>query len=395
MHLQARHHHAEPKRFSCYSFALLCALACLGLMGCAPAAQQASSAGARAARLAAPPSAPDAVTASGLDSGSGTGSSGKGMGTGTGFAAASVEASTSVAAFARASAQHSVPSEPPGTGWAIKAANVGLAPSGKTCEQLPAYTGPVEIPAGSVITGVRFISPISLYRGTIVIEHSCFQPTTAGRGLPIVTTTNYNGNFEPGRGKVIIRHSEFDGSLLPPTLAAYATAFIGIADLQRNHVHHFGSGLALYNTGTQLDALVEHNLVTQLLPQHNTISSSHHSDAFTIRDFPTSERPDRVAIIRANRFNCDSTNATGAFFIQPWHGRISNVRIEANLLEGRGWNLALEHNKHGYSNVSAINNRFAPSQHGAAYIDGGEGWAIWRHNHRFAPGRKDGKGAPL
>lgn len=356
MDLQAHPRQAEPKRLSCISFALLCALACVWLSGCEPAVRQVPSAGASAARSAASPSA---------------------------------------AALARSNAQRFVPAEAPATGWAIKAANVGLAASGMTCDQLPLYTGPAEIPAGSVIRGVRFSGPISLYRGTIVIEHSCFQPTTAGRGLPIVTTTNYNGNFEPGRGKVIIRHSEFDGSRLPPGLAAYATAFIGIADLQRNHIHHFGSGLALYNTGTQLDALVEHNLVNQLLPQANTISTSHHSDAFTIRDFPTSERPDRVAIIRANRFNCDSINATGAFFIQPWHGRISNVRIEANLLEGRGWNLALEHNKHGYSNVSAINNRFTPTQHGAAYNDGGEGWAIWRHNYLFAPGRREGKGTPL
>lgn len=393
MYLQAQLHHPERPR-SCCSLALLGAVACVWLSGCAPAAQQVSSARPGVDPPAATPSAPDTGSASVLGSGSAAASS-KASASGKGLAAASAEASALEAAFARSSAQRTASAEAPGNGWAIKAANVGLAPSGKTCEQLPLYTGPAEIPAGSVIRGVRFSGPISLYQGTILIEHSCFQPTTAGRGLPIVTTTNYNGNFEPGRGKVIIRHSEFDGSLLPPTLAAYATAFIGIADLQRNYVHHFGSGLALYNTGTQLDALVEHNLVTHLLPQDNTISTSHHSDAFTIRDFPTSQRPDRVAIIRANRFNCDSTNATGAFFIQPWHGQISNVRIEANLLEGRGWNLALEQNKHGYSNVSAINNRFTPKQHGAAYNDGGEGWAIWRHNYLFAPGRRDGKGAPL
>jgi hypothetical protein len=284
----------------------------------------------------------------------------------------------------------------PSVGWTVDETTVGLAPLGLVCNKLPVYTGPSEIPAGSLISGKRFTGNVSLHQGNITIEKSCFQPTSAGQGMPIASTTNYNvPPYPSAKGKVIIRDSEFDGTLLTDEIAAYATGFIGIADLQRNYVHHFGSGLALMNTGTQLDALVEHNYVTDMLGWGNPATTGNHSDSFTIRDFTDAARPNRVAIIRNNRFDCDSPNATGAFFIQAWAGRIDNVTIQGNLLEGAGYNLVLESNNHGYSNVSATDNRFTPTGWGAAYHDGGEGWTVWQDNYRYDPTKPDGKGVPV
>lgn len=280
-------------------------------------------------------------------------------------------------------------------GWKLNESNTGLAPFGIVGGDLPVYTGPYEIPAGSFISGVRFTGPVSLYQGNITIEKSYFQPTSAGRGLPIVSTTNYNGDYQSGKGKVIIRDSEFDGSRLSTETAGWATAFIGIADLQRNYVHGFGSGFALMNTGSQFDSLIEGNYITKLVAFGNSTTTGNHNDAFTIRDFSDEQRADRQAIVRNNRFVADTSNSTGAFFVQAYSGRIDNVRIENNLLEGRGYNLGLESNRNSYSNVDVINNRFNPTQWGAAYVTGGVGWDTWQNNFQFNPAVADGAGAAI
>jgi hypothetical protein len=286
---------------------------------------------------------------------------------------------------------------PPGStlrGWELNAANVGLAPFGMVGSQLPAYTGPSEIPAGSRISGVRFTGPISLYRGDIVIEKCAFRPTSVSTGLPIATTTNYNGNAETAMGRVVIRDCEFDGTLLGAQQAAFAFAFNGIADLQRNYIHHLGSGFGLANTGTQFDALIEQNFVTDTIAWGNAATTGNHIDAFTIRDFTDAARSSRAAIIRNNRFDAGtSSNVTGAFFIQAIYGRVDNVSIEGNLLQGKGYNLGLEQSSDGYSNITCINNRFSSSGWGTHYVSGGAGWATWQENYVYAPAQPDGKGA--
>jgi hypothetical protein len=286
---------------------------------------------------------------------------------------------------------------PPSTGlkgWQLNETNTGLASFGINGSQLPVYTGPYEIPAGSFISGVRFTGNVSLWQGNITIEKSIFQPTDAGRGMPLVNTSNYNGNFESAKGKVVIRDCEFDGSLLSQETAAYATAFIGIADMQRNYIHHFGSGIALMNTGTQFDSIIEGNYAHKMLGFGNPNTTGNHSDTFTIRDFTDSARPDRKAIIRNNRFVNDSPNATGPFFMQAWNGRIDNVSIEGNLVEGNGWNMGLEANQNGYSNISVVNNRFNPAEpQYVVYYQGGPGWTTWQENYRYDPTKPDGKGA--
>lgn len=286
----------------------------------------------------------------------------------------------------------SAPHTPIQAGWKIDRNSVGLSPHGLVCNELPIYNGPPEIPAGSVIRGNRFIGNISLYQGSILIEKSCFQPISAGRGMPIVTTTNFSGNVEPGRGRVILRDNEFDGTLLSDEIAAWATGFWGIADLQRNYIHHFGGGIALYNTGSEFDALIENNYVTDMLGWGDPRTTGNHSDAFTIRDFTDHERPTRLAVVRNNHFHNESPNVTGSLFIQA-NSRIANVLIEGNLLTGGGFNLALEQNRGGYSNMKAINNRFVPTGYGHSYITGGEGWRVWKDNHLFDPTKTDVKGA--
>lgn len=278
------------------------------------------------------------------------------------------------------------------TGWQVDATTVGLAPLGLSCDTLPTYSGPEKPPAGAVISERRVTKPLDLSAGGIIIERSCIQPTGVGQGMPILTTYDYN-LVKPGL-KVTIRDSEIDGSKLSQKEAAYATGFIGIADMTGNYIHHLGSGLALYHTGSTDSVLVERNYVTDMLGYGNPATDGNHSDAFTIRDFDASRTPSRQAIIRNNRFDCDSPNATGALFIQPYAGRIDNVLIEGNLLEGYGWLLALEW-KAGYSNVRAINNRFSVSGFGAVYEDGGPGWAEWRDNHHFDPAAADGKGRSI
>jgi len=286
---------------------------------------------------------------------------------------------------------------PSGTlrGWELNTTNVGLAPFSLVGSQLPVYTGTRDIPAGSRISGVRFTGHVNCYAGDITIERCVFRPTNANTswGLPLVSTTNYNGNGESGLGRVIIRDCEFDGSLLTAEWAASMFAFNGIADLQRNYIHGFGSGIGLANTGEQFDSLVEHNFATDMIAFGNAATTGNHIDAFTVRDFPDNVRPSRVAIIRNNRFDAGGTaNVTGAFFIQAIYGRIDNVTIEGNLLEGKGYNLGLEAGQNGYSNITCVNNRFSPTGFGTHYVAGGSGWGAWQDNYLYNPGAADARG---
>ena len=210
-----------------------------------------------------------------------------------------------------------------------------------------------------------------------------------------MTTTDNNDDYLPGDDLVIIRDSEITGTLLSQESAAYSTGFIGIATLQRNYVHHFGSGLALFHAGTRLNSLIENNYVTDMLGYGDPATTGNHSDAFTIRDFTDEAKSDRTATIRNNRFDCDSPNATGAFFIQAYAGRIDNVTIEGNLLEGNGYQLALEAKNSGYSNVSAINNRFSGTGFGPVYAIGGSGFARWENNYRYSPSGADARGSVI
>lgn len=275
-------------------------------------------------------------------------------------------------------------------GWDITKENVGLSSQGLVCGKLAPYTGDAAVPAGTTIRERLITTTLDLSAGDITIERSCVQPTRVGRGMPIITTTDLN-TLEPARGPVEIRDSEIDGSRLTTEIAAMATAFSGIGDLSGNYIHDVGTGISMIGTGHKGNALVEGNYVTRLLAWGDSATDGNHSDGFTIRDFDIASDRTRQAIVRNNRFDCDSGNATGAVFIQTYAGPIGNVRLEGNLLEGGGYQLSLNQTNHRYSNMSAVNNRFSGTGWGPSAVQGGPGWQTWRDNHLLdlsAPGAR-------
>ncbi|MFD6176652.1 MULTISPECIES: hypothetical protein [unclassified Isoptericola] len=284
----------------------------------------------------------------------------------------------------------------PGPGWTVDATNVGLAPLGLDCASLPEYTGTQHPAPGTVIREQRITGELDLSAGSIVVERSCVQPTPGAvpRGEPALSTASW-GTHRATPTKVVVRDSEFDGSLLDgPAEAAYVGPFQGIADLQRNYVHGFGSGLSLFGTGDHLDALVEHNYVTDLVAYGDPGTDGNHSSAFTVRDFDG--RPDRRLIVRDNRFDEDTANATGALFVQPYAGEIRNLLVERNLLEGEGFQLILqEYEGRSYTGLRAVDNRMTDTGEGATYASSGPGWEQWVDNAAYDPDAPDGRGIPV
>lgn len=298
-------------------------------------------------------------------------------------------------------------------GWNITAANIGLAPYGLSCDSLPVYTGTDKPAAGTVISQKRITMQLTLSEGNITIEKSCFQPTSVGPGTPIVNTTDLNtcGTGDcPPPSMVYIRDSEFDGSKLDEgqpdyTNSAHTSAFAGIGTLQRNYIHHVGSGITIWASGYQLDALVENNYVTSLTAWGDGASSGTHIDGFTLRAFDTSLNPNRMAVVRNNRINSApisspgaSNNETSAFFIQTQAGNINNLLVEGNLLQGDNYQLVLAAgygNSYG-ANMQAVDNRFSGNAGNfITYVADPPGWATWANNYMNDPGQVDNKGASV
>jgi hypothetical protein len=304
-----------------------------------------------------------------------------------------------IIAMTTRSASPDVPEPHSAVGWSLGAANTGLAPHGLQCASLPVYTGSEKPAAGSVISQKRITRPLFLSEGNITIEKSCVQPTTTYQGLPLLGTTDYNSFKDDGSADiapttVTIRDSEVDGSLLSDYLAAWSTGFIGVANLERNYIHDVGSGIGLTMTGDKLSSIIEGNYVTRLRAWGDPGTTGNHSDGFTIRDFTAA--PGRQMIVRNNRFNCSSGSDTGAFFIQASSGNISNVTAEGNLLEGKGYQLALETRPgYTYSNMRLKNNRFSGTGWGAGYVDGGPGWTEQSDNYINDPTKPDNQGNPV
>ena len=283
-------------------------------------------------------------------------------------------------------------------GWQITTATTGLAAHGMSCSQnLPEYAGPTRVPAGTVISGMRITKPLILNQGGVTIEKSCLQPTYSDQTIiqtwdPDVSCPKDEG-CPPPTGLSIIRDSEFDGSRLTLSDQVYTTAFKGIATLQRNYIHNVGSGIGIIATGKTFDALVEQNYVVGLV---SFGTGATHSDAFTIRDLDGSQKPDRVGIVRNNRFNCDGGDESGALFLQAW-GKIHNVTVEGNLLEGGGYQLTLETKDGGtYGNIKAMDNRFSGTGWGAVNtVLGGPGWTVWQQNYYNSWTAANNQGAPV
>lgn len=281
-----------------------------------------------------------------------------------------------------------------GVGWTITAANVGLTSLGINGASLPLYTGPDKPASGTTISNVRINGGLDLSAGNITVQRCLFQPTSAGQGMPLVTTTDYN-TFIDVPTPVTIRDCDFDGTLLTTFSAAWCTGFMGVANMINNYIHHFGSGIGMLGTGLLHDALIEHNYVTDLVSYGDPATTGNHCDAYTIRDFPNRTVPTRQLIVRNNRFDCNTANGTGAFFVQAYADEIDNMTAQGNLLEGSGYQLILEWHNNGYSNVKAINNRMTGTGFGAGYVTGGPGWTVQQENYLYNAGNQDGKGAPV
>lgn len=273
-------------------------------------------------------------------------------------------------------------------GWELGPGSVGLAPLGLSCAELPRYTGPVRPAAGTTIREVRVESPLDLSAGDIVVERTCVRPLTLGRGLPVLTTTDYTDcdadGCRPAAGPVTVRDCEIDGSALDPAVVAFSTGFMGVGTVQRCDIHGVGSGIAVYNAGTEVDALVEANHVHDLRSWGDPATDGSHSDGITVRDFDTRARPDRTAVVRGNHVDSSATNTTAAMFIQA-SGALDNVTVEGNLLTGLGYQLVLEAGQVGYgAGLVARDNRMSGTGFGATYVGGGAGWGEWSGNHLVA-----------
>jgi hypothetical protein len=284
-------------------------------------------------------------------------------------------------------------------GWELDSTNVGLAPLGIVGSQLPVYTGNWKVPAGSRISGKRFTGGADLSFGNIIIERCLIQPTSAGAGMPIFTTTDFN-QFIPVPSKVIIRDCEFDGRLIKSDrpdfddirFRASVLGFNGVADVQRCWIHGMGSGMSLRDAGTQLDCLFEQNVVTNMIPWGDPGATGSHNNAFSIRDFTDAQRPNRIGIVRNNRLELYTpNNASSSLQISGTNGLTANITVEGNHLEGYGYNLWLSTSSSGFKNMKAINNRWVPLSGWLAYADA-PGWVVWRDNYRYDPTKPECRG---
>lgn len=304
-----------------------------------------------------------------------------------------------LAASATAAAQQ------PLRGWELTPANTGLAAIGThTCDSLPRYTGGAKLPAGARLSDLRFEAPLDLSAGDIVIERSCFRPTSLSEGTAVLTTTDYsrcvNDTCPPAKGRVEIRDSEISGALISQRRISRSCAFLGVGILERNYIHDTGSGICFYNTGPQYDAVADGNYVHRLRSYGSGGNASHNSAA-TVRDFDTAANPLRRMLIRNNRLDIRSGNDTGSLFFQT-AADIDQVRVEGNLFEGNGYQLILESRwgqRYGRA-LSAVDNRFSVTGYGYGYVYDedarlGYGWSEWIDNYRNDPGKPDHRGDAL
>jgi hypothetical protein len=279
-------------------------------------------------------------------------------------------------------------------GWQLTQNNTGLAAQGLNCDSLPAYTGPGNPGAGTVISGKRIEQSLTLFAGNITIEKSCIRPAKLDEAAPLITTNGPCGSnsCQVTGAPVTIRDSNIDGSRLSASTIAKSCAFLGVGTLQRNYITGMGSGICFYNTGSNLNALAEGNYVRGL-----RTAGDAHNDGATIRDFPLDRNPGRTLAFRNNRIDCSTGQDTGALFIQTYGGDIDNVTVEGNLLEGGGYQLGLESgfgNAYG-KNMKSVNNRFTGSGWGPAYVTANGvdyKWAVWQDNFLLDPNAPDAKG---
>jgi hypothetical protein len=289
-------------------------------------------------------------------------------------------------------------------GWQLTPHNIGLEPFGLTCASLPeqsdsAWPGHT-VPAGTTISRKRITTWLDLSQGNITIDQSCIQPQPGNVGIGTEALTTWNGN-RALQGPVTIKDSEYDGSLLSDHDAAWIGFMVGAMSIYRTYVHHSGSGFNTYGSyeKTGANIVIENNYVDDLIAYGDPTNGGNHESAYTVRDLDTSTNPNRQLIIRGNHFNCDGANSTGALFMQPNSGSISNVTIQDNYLLGFGFLLYMDYDTGRFPGVGytgymkSINNRFNPSE-GLVFVrPGSGGFTQWSENYLYNASAQDGKGA--
>jgi hypothetical protein len=265
-------------------------------------------------------------------------------------------------------------------GWELNQTNTGLGQFGLDYTMLDDYTGSYNPPSGTYIYRKHITTTLDLSAGNITIEQCSIRPEAVGVGMPLVENSNNNS-------PVYIIDSDIDGTgIADPNVVAYSFGFGGCGMIERCRIFGMGSGL---NMGGNVSLLIEGNYIYGLRAGNNlAMSSGSHNDGFTTRAYVGPGM-----IVRNNRIDCSSGHDTGALFLQPTFGPLNNILVEGNLLEGLGGHLILEDKDYPYgTNISAVNNRFAPP--GVGYMDsGGPGWFHWLDNYMNDPSQPDNKGA--
>lgn len=275
-------------------------------------------------------------------------------------------------------------------GWLLTTSNTGLVGAGIDRTTLATYGGSTTPTAGTTISLKKITSRLNCSNGNITLDRCWLQPSS-GTGEIVGT---YSGSSWPPN-TVLVQDCEIDGSALSASDAAFSTGADGIVSVVRTYIHDVGIGVNLHAWPSTLSSLIQGNYFVINAAFGDPAVSGNHADGFTIRNFENTPA-DRSAIVRNNRINCNSANATGAFFIQAsGSDEVHNATIQGNLFEGNGYQCILERKDSGVvSNCSLINNRFSNTGFGSGYVDG-DTWDLQTENYVNDSGQPDNRGAPV
>jgi len=227
--------------------------------------------------------------------------------------------------------------------------------------------------AGKTIENRIIPCPLNLEAGGITIRKCLIQPLEVGRGMPYIKCENST-----------LEDSEIDGSKMPGNVMGMSIAFAGSGKILRCDIHHASTGISINNASNTV-SVAESNYIHDLVYVEPA-----HIDGITTRISSGAG-----TTIRNNRIVINSKIATGGIFIQTTFGRIDNLTIEGNLIEGYGYNLAMDKSRFDYGkNIKIKNNRFKPYQGGLGVvsIQAGINIADGSGNCLYEASSKDGKG---
>lgn len=281
-------------------------------------------------------------------------------------------------------------------GWNLTPADIGLVGAGVSVGELTLYTGPYMIPQGATLDRYLFRGPVSVNNGNITISRSLFEPL-GGVGIPLIESM-FRDIWRPATLSHTVFNCEFSGqATATQQQRAFLTAWFGPGVFQRNYVHHMGGGIACYNSGTLVDALIENNYIDDVQGYGNWATDGNHSSCLSFRDFTRAVRADRSGIVRRNFFRDTSPNASGSFTIYGQQGITEGLEISENLFAGNNWNVILDaNNPHPIRNLTFNDNRFDPAVGSPGpYVSQGATGITLTNNARLNRANADERGAAV